>query len=92
MPTPVEQWVEECAQLTHPKNIHWCDGSEAEYQHMIHDMLETGTLHRAQSERVPRLLSAPERSHRRGTDRAPHLCMHGGAPGCRTQQQLDGPG
>src|SRR5712691_1277268 len=44
MPTPVEQWVEECAQLTHPKNIHWCDGSEAEYQHMIHDMLETGTL------------------------------------------------
>src|SRR5215470_117557 len=44
MPTPVEQWVEECARLTHPKDIHWCDGSEAEYQHMIHDMLETGTL------------------------------------------------
>src|SRR2546422_10724500 len=44
MPTPVERWVEECAQLTHPKNIHWCDGSAAEYQHMIHDMLETGTL------------------------------------------------
>ena len=44
MPTPVEQWVEECAQLTRPKNIYWCDGSEAEYQRMIHDMLETGTL------------------------------------------------
>jgi len=44
MPTPVEQWVEECAQLTRPKNISWCDGSEAEYQRMIHDMLETGTL------------------------------------------------
>src|SRR5215510_5834610 len=44
MPTPVEQWVEECAQLTHPKKIHWCDGSEAEYQSMIHHMLETGTL------------------------------------------------
>src|SRR5262245_55933192 len=44
MPTPVEQWVEECAQLTHPKKIHWCDGSEAEYQSMIRDMLETGTL------------------------------------------------
>ena len=44
MPTPVEQWVEECAQRTHPKKIHWCDGSEAEYQSMIHDMLETGTL------------------------------------------------
>jgi len=44
MPTPVEQWVEECAQLTRPNNIYWCDGSEAEYQRMIHDMLETGTL------------------------------------------------
>ncbi len=44
MPTPVEQWVEECAQLTRPKDIYWCDGSEAEYQGMVHDMLETGTL------------------------------------------------
>lgn len=44
MPTPVEQWVEECAKLTRPKNIYWCDGSEAEYQRMIHDMLATGTL------------------------------------------------
>ena len=44
MPTPVEHWVEECAQLTRPKKIYWCDGSEAEYQRMIHEMLETGTL------------------------------------------------
>src|SRR5919109_5030581 len=44
MPTPAEQWVEECARLTHHKNIYWCDGSEAEYQHMIHEMLSTGTL------------------------------------------------
>src|ERR687886_2768317 len=44
MSTPVEQWVEECAQLTRPKNIYWCDGSDTEYQRMIHDMLETGTL------------------------------------------------
>src|SRR6266566_380306 len=44
MPTPVEQWVEECAQLTRPQQIYWCDGSEAEYQRMIHEMLETGTL------------------------------------------------
>ena len=44
MPTPEEQWVEECAQLTHPKHVLWCDGSEAEYQQMIRDMLATGTL------------------------------------------------
>ncbi|MGE3538717.1 MAG: phosphoenolpyruvate carboxykinase (GTP) [Candidatus Tectimicrobiota bacterium] len=44
MPTPVEQWVEECAQLTRPKNIYWCDGSEEEYKRLVHEMLETGTL------------------------------------------------
>ena len=44
MPTPLERWVEECAQLTRPKNVHWCDGSEAEYQHLIKEMLASGTL------------------------------------------------
>jgi len=44
MPTPLERWVEECAQLTRPKQIHWCDGSEAEYQKLVNDMLATGTL------------------------------------------------
>ena len=44
MPTPVERWVDECAQLTRPKNIHWCDGSEAEYQKLIKEMLASGTL------------------------------------------------
>ena len=44
MPTPVEQWVDQCAQLTQPKNVVWCDGSEAEYQRLIQEMLTTGTL------------------------------------------------
>jgi len=44
MPTPLERWVGECAQLTRPKNIHWCDGSEAEYQKLVQEMLSTGTL------------------------------------------------
>jgi phosphoenolpyruvate carboxykinase (GTP) len=44
MPTPLERWVDECAQLTRPKNIHWCDGSEAEYQKLTKEMLASGTL------------------------------------------------
>jgi phosphoenolpyruvate carboxykinase (GTP) len=44
MPTPVEQWVDQVAQHTRPKTIHWCDGSEAEYQRLIQEMLATGTL------------------------------------------------
>ena len=38
------QWVEEVAARTQPDNIVWCDGSEAEYDRMVDQMLETGTL------------------------------------------------
>lgn len=44
MPTPLEQWVEDAARLTRPKDIYWCDGSEAEYQRLIQEMLDAGTL------------------------------------------------
>jgi len=44
MPTSLERWVDETAQLTRPKNIHWCDGSEAEYHRLIQEMSQTGTL------------------------------------------------
>lgn len=30
MATELERWVGECAELTRPDNIHWCDGSEEE--------------------------------------------------------------
>ncbi len=44
MPTPLEQWVDQAAAITRPKHVHWCDGSEAEYQRMIADMLASGAL------------------------------------------------
>jgi len=44
MPTPLEQWVDECARITRPKAVHWCDGSAAEYQRLVQEMLQTRTL------------------------------------------------
>ena len=44
MPSPLEQWVDQVAGVTHPKQVYWCDGSEAEYQRLIREMLESGTL------------------------------------------------
>ncbi len=44
MPTPLEQWVDEVAGTTRPKNVYWCDGSDAEYQRLITEMLASGTL------------------------------------------------
>ena len=39
MPTPLENWVEESARLTKPDRIVFCDGSEAENERIIGEML-----------------------------------------------------
>ena len=39
MGTPLETWLDEAARLTKPARIVFCDGSEAEYQRMIAEML-----------------------------------------------------
>lgn len=38
------RWVNEVAALTRPARIHWCDGSEAEYQALVRQMLDDGIL------------------------------------------------
>src|SRR5262245_18022246 len=42
--TSVEQWVDATAGLTTPDRVVWCDGSKAEYDRLIEDMLGDGTL------------------------------------------------
>lgn len=49
----LQEWVDQVAALTKPDNIHWCDGSEAEYQQMIDTMLDNGDLHKLNSETHP---------------------------------------
>ena len=39
-------WVAEVAELTTPDSIHWCDGSEAEYEQLAQTLLEAGTFER----------------------------------------------
>src|SRR2546430_13317045 len=40
--TPLETWVDQAAKLTKPERVVYCDGSEAEYQRMIAEMLRSG--------------------------------------------------
>jgi phosphoenolpyruvate carboxykinase (GTP) len=40
--TPMEAWVEEAARLTKPDNVVFCDGSEAENQNILQEMLKQG--------------------------------------------------
>ena len=40
----LNEWVAEVAALTRPDAIHWCDGSDAEYQALLQQMQADGTL------------------------------------------------
>jgi phosphoenolpyruvate carboxykinase (GTP) len=41
--TPLEKWVDESARLTKPSKIVWCDGSQAENDRLVDEMLRDGT-------------------------------------------------
>ena len=53
MATAAEAWVEECAKLTKPARIYWCDGSAAENERLNTEMLKTGTLEKLNEQRYP---------------------------------------
>ena len=40
----LNQWVSDAAALTTPDDIHWCDGSDEEYDALLRQMQQTGTL------------------------------------------------
>ncbi|MDH4132725.1 MAG: phosphoenolpyruvate carboxykinase, partial [Gemmatimonadota bacterium] len=40
----LKEWVTEMATLTQPRHVHWCDGSDAENQTLLAEMVAAGTL------------------------------------------------
>ena len=42
----MELFLQKYIDLMKPANVHYCDGSEDEYNNLIKDMLNTGTLHK----------------------------------------------
>ncbi len=40
----LNEWVDDVAALTRPERIHWCDGSDAEYEQLVAEMCADGTL------------------------------------------------
>ncbi len=40
----VLQWVQRAVDLCKPANVHWCDGTAAEFKHLARKLVETGTF------------------------------------------------
>ncbi|MCX7871726.1 MAG: phosphoenolpyruvate carboxykinase (GTP) [Verrucomicrobiae bacterium] len=55
------QWVNEMANLCQPANVHWCDGSDAEYNSLCELMVKGGTFTRLNDKLFPNSYLA--RSH-----------------------------
>ncbi len=46
-------WVDEIAELTEPDQVHWCDGSAAEYDQLCADLVDAGTFERLSDAKRP---------------------------------------
>ncbi len=46
-------WVERIAALTQPDEIHWCDGSEEEYDRLAQALIDSGTFRRLSDTKRP---------------------------------------
>ncbi len=49
----LREWVEEIAALTQPDDVHWCDGSAEEYDHLAQTLVNAGTFEKLSDAKRP---------------------------------------
>ena len=80
----LQNWVDQVAKLTNPTAVHWCDGSNQEYQNFIAQMLESGDLLKLNHETFPNCYL--HRSDQTDVARVEHLTFI-----CTSKQEDAGP-
>jgi len=80
----LQNWVDQVAQLTSPAEVHWCDGSNQEYQNFIVEMLDSGDLLKLNHETFPNCYL--HRSDQTDVARVEHLTFI-----CTSKQEDAGP-
>src|ERR687883_520354 len=84
MTSSVEEWVDEVARTTRPDRVVWCDGSEAEYNRLVEQMVGDGTLIRLNQQLLPNCYL--HRSNPQDVARTEHLTFI-----CSERQEDAGP-
>jgi len=84
MPPSVEDWVDEVSRTTRPDRVVWCDGSEAENDRLIAQMVGDGTLLRLNESAWPNCYL--HRSNPQDVARTEHLTFI-----CSTDAEDAGP-
>ena len=49
----LQSWVDECAALCKPDNVHWCDGSEEEYNKLADMLIKKGSIKKLNESKRP---------------------------------------
>ncbi len=49
----LKSWVRDVAEMCTPDSVHWCDGSQEEYDHLCRVMVSSGTFTRLNPEKRP---------------------------------------
>src|ERR1700716_1887164 len=71
MTSSVEEWVDEVSPTTRPDRVVWCDGSDAENDRLIEQMVSDGTLIRLNQDTLPNCFL--HRSNPQDVARTEHL-------------------
>ncbi|MFN8545049.1 MAG: phosphoenolpyruvate carboxykinase (GTP) [Candidatus Binatia bacterium] len=82
--TALQSWVDEVAKLTRPDRIHWVDGSQAEVDRLVAEMLASGVLSHLNPDQYPNCYL--HRSDPTDVARTEHLTFI-----CARQQEDAGP-
>ena len=90
--TKLLNWVAEMARSPSPERIHWCDGSEEEYDRLCGELVKAGTFRRSNEKLRPNCYLALVRPLGRGARRGPHLHLLAAQGRRRPHQQLGRPG